>query len=107
MAGADPGQVSRITSYNVCYTKLLRGGDGIHTDIVVDGVHFMDTVERLLFHDLRLLDLPAAVENAVHVKVDAHPVRKCLLGVIGRGQRNPPDGRIVDRRQQADSYNFV
>ena len=78
------------------------GGDGVHADVVVDSVHFVDAIQGLVLMDLRLLDLLAAVEDAVHVEMDPHPIGEGLGGVIGRGEGDPPDGRVVDGRQQAD-----
>ena len=53
---------------------------------MVDGIHFVHTIEGLDLQDFFLLNLLATVEDTVHVEVYAHAVGKGLLRVIGGRQ---------------------
>jgi len=76
------------------------GRNGIHADVVVDGIHLVDTIEHFLFLDLLLGHLLAAVEDAIHVEMDAHTVGKGLGRIVRCRERNPPDGGEIDDGQQ-------
>ena len=108
------------------------GGDRVHADVVVDGVHFMDAVETfgvlveillgvgdrvvalVLVREILLDDLAgharalagrlAAVIDTVEMEMDADAIGEGIGRIVRGGQRDPPDRGEVggDQRDQRD-----
>ena len=79
---------TRITSYNVCYTKLLRlikGGDVDNALIIVDRPMSQEQLDRLsqLFHKPKIEVLPEGYLNNTERTFENEPARHKLLDIVG------------------------
>ncbi|RUM93633.1 MAG: hypothetical protein DSZ28_07470 [Thiothrix sp.] len=56
----------------------------------------MHAIERLIFSNFFFFYLFATIKDTVHMEINTHAIGKSFFRVIGRGERYPPDWRIVN-----------